>query len=231
MSDIEVSLAECSTLAECEAVIERGQQTFYEVAMALLKIREEELYHPDHETFADYCRNRWGWQRRNASQRLKAAEVLRNLDGTTVPLPTNERQIRSLAQLVPEQQREAWNATVQAANGQPTGRQVAMVVHARYQRRTKEEIDALKRIATAKKIQADVADARLKQFMIFRTLIDAVKFLAEFSMDSAKAWDGIWQAGGDESLDHIARAQVCLARLEREHPNSRKHGPIVQLSK
>ena len=67
--------------------------------------------------------------------------------------------------------------------------------------------------------------------MIFRTLIDAVKFLAEFSMDSVKAWDGIWEAGGDESLDHVARGEVVSRDWSASIRITGNTGLIVQLSK
>jgi hypothetical protein len=195
------------------------------------------LYHPDYETFSAYCLKRWGWGRSHASTALKSAEVLRNLNVSreTLYLPEYEKQVRPLARLEPEQQREAWNLAVeQSKTGKPTGPEVEGVVRT-YQeirpKRTKAEIDALRKIAAAKKVQSEADAARLRQFMIFRTLIDSVKFIAQFSMESNQAWNGIWSAGGDEFHDDLRKAQACLARLEREHPNNKKPGPVVHLSR
>ena len=55
-------------LAECEAVIERGQQTFIEVGQALMEIRDSRLYRETHATFEAYCNERWGWTRRLREQ-------------------------------------------------------------------------------------------------------------------------------------------------------------------
>lgn len=124
---------ERATLAECEAVIERGLQTFYEVGMALLKIRNDELYHPEHETFTDYCLSRWGWRIHYIRRCLRAAEVLRNFDETMVSSVEGERQLRPLGRLEPEQQREAWKIAVeQSETGRPTGREVEAIVRARF---------------------------------------------------------------------------------------------------
>ncbi len=50
---------EASTLAECEAVIEKGMDTFLEVGNALLRIRDERLYRVGFSTFQEYCQARW----------------------------------------------------------------------------------------------------------------------------------------------------------------------------
>jgi hypothetical protein len=54
------------------------------------------------------------------------AFVVVNL-GTTVPIPTNEAQIRPLTDLEPEQQREVW---LQSVNSAPMGKVTALNVEA-----------------------------------------------------------------------------------------------------
>lgn len=81
------------SLADCEAVIERGLNTFVEVGAALMEIRDSRLYRSTHGDFDTYCQDRWGFSRRRAGQMIEAAEV-----GTMVPT-SNERQARALAPL------------------------------------------------------------------------------------------------------------------------------------
>ena len=85
-------LAESLTLAECEAVIERGLQTFVEVGNALLTIRDGRLYRAIAGTFEDYCRERWNMSRPRAYQLIDAAMTVNNLSTTVDILPTSERQ-------------------------------------------------------------------------------------------------------------------------------------------
>lgn len=88
---------------------------------ALLEIRDSRLYRETHSTFENYCRDRWGMNRRYANRIIEAAVVVENLGpigpklpstGTDqlVSLPTHESQARPLAKLEPEQQRTAGGA-------------------------------------------------------------------------------------------------------------------------
>lgn len=141
-----MAIAESRSLDELESVIERGVHTFVEVGEALLEIRDRRLYrNQGFATFEDYCQKRWGWSRARGYQLIDAAKVAENLS-TVVDTPLNERQARELAQLPPEQQREAWTiAVTQSANGQPTAREVAEVVN-------KSFFDVIReRIATRRK--------------------------------------------------------------------------------
>lgn len=78
------------TLAECEAVIQRGQQAFREVGFALLAIRDHRLYLVTHATFRAYVHDRWGIGKSHA-YRLMAAAVM-----TTSSEIKNEHQARRL---------------------------------------------------------------------------------------------------------------------------------------
>ncbi len=107
-----------------------------------------------HKSFEEYCRDRFGFQRRHPYQLIDAASVVDNLLEETNTeadekmcansaqnqkaqketdkiqlLPTNEAQCRPLTKLEPEQQREAWAKAVESAGGKvPSGRIVKDVV-------------------------------------------------------------------------------------------------------
>jgi hypothetical protein len=133
-------------LTKLETRIRAGLETFLEVGNALLEIRDSKLYRLDYATFEDYCRDKWHISRPRAYQLIKAASVVGNLSTkvdislannesqagdspigrlTHPPLPPNERQVRELAGLEPEKQREVWTDSVKSAAGKrPTAKQV-----------------------------------------------------------------------------------------------------------
>lgn len=107
-------------LARCEEVINSGLKTFLDVGEALAVIRDDRLYRSEFQTFGQYCRARWGFNDRRASQLISAADVVSTIVETGLPAPANEGQARALAR-VPESDRAAvWQATVERTEGHPT---------------------------------------------------------------------------------------------------------------
>ncbi len=116
-----LSEAESAKLSRLEAVIETGLVEFKRVGLALLEIRDSRLYRAEFGTFEEYCRERWGMSKTHANRYVEAAGVAVNLTPMGVIQPERERQLRPLAPLEPEQQREAWATAVREAGGaQPT---------------------------------------------------------------------------------------------------------------
>ena len=62
-----------NTLAENEAIIERGLKTFVELGNALLAIRDGKLYKDGYSTFEEYCEGRWQLKERQAYFYIDAA--------------------------------------------------------------------------------------------------------------------------------------------------------------
>lgn len=126
---LDLSVTEADRLARCEAVIERGLQTFVDVGLALMEIRDSRLYRRDYGTFEDYCRERWNFTDRRARMLVASAEVIGNI-GTVVPLlPSNERQIRPLTSLPADEQVIVWQRAVDTApEGKITAAHVQSVV-------------------------------------------------------------------------------------------------------
>jgi hypothetical protein len=116
-------------------VIESGLKTFWQVGEALAKVRDGKLYKAEYGTFEDYCLKRWQMARPTAYQFIEAAAVRENLsamaDTPPMSLPKTERQVRPLTSLPPEQQKEAWNESLEATGGMPTGKDVQAAAHAR----------------------------------------------------------------------------------------------------
>lgn len=117
-----VTRIEKEKLSQCESIIERGLQTFYEVGQALLEIRDQKLYRAEYSAFEEYCDKRWGMRRNYANKLIGAVGVIGNL-GTFVPKPQTESQARPLTQLdSQEEQQEAWIEATEKAEAE--GRKV-----------------------------------------------------------------------------------------------------------
>ena len=74
------------------------------------------LYRVTHETFEDYCRERWGFSDRRANQYIDASRRYDALKtGTRVPvLPSTEKQVRALSRCESDDQAaEVWQAVVE----------------------------------------------------------------------------------------------------------------------
>jgi hypothetical protein len=128
MNSTALTKIEVSSLAECEAVIQRGVETFLEVGNALLRIRDERLYRAEFANFHEYCLQRWQFTRRSADRLISAAAVTGQLRPIGL-IPSSESVARPLTGLPPAQQREAWQAAVaDSPGGQPTAKQVTAAV-------------------------------------------------------------------------------------------------------
>jgi len=125
------------------------ERAFFEAGKALTELRDRRLYRSTHPTFEEYCKERFGFERRHPYRLIEAAGVVDNLikmcpiwthfeiddDPATVHsdqrqiLPTSEGQVRPLTKLEPQEQQEVWLTAVEVAGGKvPTGRIVKDVV-------------------------------------------------------------------------------------------------------
>lgn len=105
---------ESQRLEVCEAIIKRGLDTFYAVGTALSEIRESRLYRKGHDTFEDYCQEKWGMSRRHVNRLIESSEVVDNL-GPIGPIPATESQARELSPLEPELQKAVWQIAIETA--------------------------------------------------------------------------------------------------------------------
>jgi len=142
----ELTEEEQSDRLHLERKVERA---FFEAGKALIELRDRRLYRSTHPTFEEYCKERFGFERRHPYRLIEAAGVVDNLikmcpnwthfeiddDPATVHsdqrqiLPTSEGQVRPLTKLEPQEQQEVWLTAVEVAGGKvPTGRIVKDVV-------------------------------------------------------------------------------------------------------
>ena len=120
---------EKARLMELEGVIRANIEGFFKVCQAMKEIHDNRLYRDRHETFEAYCGSVWDMGKSNAYYKIEACAAIERLTALDVPLPANERQIRPLTRLAPEDQADAWQKAVKTAPyGRITGAHVAKVV-------------------------------------------------------------------------------------------------------
>ena len=123
-------------LAQNEAIIQKGLNTFYEVGNALTEIRDNKQYKENYSTFEDYCLERWDIKRRQAYKFIEASQVVSNLQN--VPnlaqneMPNNAGQVTEIAKAPQEEQAEVWEtAQEETGSEQPTAKEIKLVVESR----------------------------------------------------------------------------------------------------
>ncbi len=124
------------TLKENEQVIERGMNSFMDVAQALLDIKNQKQFREaGYDSFEDYCQNRWRMSARNGYRYIQCAEVVDNVTrvAQSDSAPTTIRQAAALAAASddPQEQADLWDATVESTNGRPTENAIREVAEAR----------------------------------------------------------------------------------------------------
>ena len=117
----ELSPEEEADRQRLELKVERAWE---EAARALRELRDRRLYRSSHKTFEQYCQDRFGYNRISAHYKIAASEVFENLlTKSEQIMPTKETQVRPLAKLDPDEQRQIWKQAVEAAGGKvPTER-------------------------------------------------------------------------------------------------------------
>lgn len=136
MTDM-MTLAEAQHLDRCENIITRGMKTFIEVGNALSEIRDSQLYRASHDTFDEYCRERWGWTSSRARQLIGAAETVTNVTAVGGTAPGTESQARELAGLTGTQAATVMRVAAERSGGAVTA---AAIKAARLQPWTEAEI-------------------------------------------------------------------------------------------
>src|SRR5579859_6827494 len=93
-----LSPAEARALARLESIVDRGKETFRDVALALLEIRDRKLYRASGESFREYCRRRFDFGQAYSYRLAAAAELILECEEKGLPAPKNEQQARRAMQ-------------------------------------------------------------------------------------------------------------------------------------
>jgi hypothetical protein len=131
--DGQLTLAEGARLVELEAVVERGFQTFIDVGQALQEIRDGRLYRAAHATFAEYCRERFGFSDSRGRQLIAAAKTVTAVTLSGFDPPKNEwearetaRRMRATSSGTDERSEDSGTVTVVTPSGQETAARKAV---------------------------------------------------------------------------------------------------------
>ena len=105
-------------LEQLEGIIRENVGAFYEVGMALMKIRDQKYYHDVLGIKTPRPRRkRWDIGRNYMNKLIASSVVMENL-GTIVPnKPTTESRVRPLTRFTADQQLIAWQKAVDTARG------------------------------------------------------------------------------------------------------------------
>ncbi|MFZ5760980.1 MAG: hypothetical protein ACOY32_15295, partial [Thermodesulfobacteriota bacterium] len=172
----ELSEVERREFARLQKVVFEDMRAFYRVGMALLEIRDRELYREESATFEGYCKKVFDFSRGHAYRLMGAAKVVENIspdsspemspnwrhdDGKVIDLiPMSESQVRPLVRLQPDQQREVWQAVVK--NAGPRRKVTASLVNGVVKKYLGETAQATVRVAREKVQSAPAISADFK---------------------------------------------------------------------
>lgn len=122
----ELTVIEQNNLVELEKTIQKNLSAFYEVGFALMQIRDNRLYRESYGTFEEYCKEKWGLERRRAYQLIDGYKVSENVNART----QTEYQLRPLTRIKdPEEQREVYQRAVETApKGKVTAKHIEETV-------------------------------------------------------------------------------------------------------
>lgn len=206
-----LTIAEQGELIELELIISRGMRTTLETGRALRKIRDKRLYKSRHTSFEAYCLAAWKFTDARANQLIAASYVADDLQkDTTRVVPQNEKQLRPLVELSESDRREAWEAAVETAGGQPRAEQVAheahiqQLLHQALESLPKErQLEVLQanheaiqaRAAVRKALSDAEANAKWKEKFAFHVR-RLVAFAGKLHMDPAEAAAAVLEALG-----------------------------------
>lgn len=114
-------------------IVRAGLRAFWQVGAALSEIRNSRLYREDYENWDAFCTAEVFMSGRYANNLISATEAREAIitDGTNVPSPTNESQLRPLAHLPESEIVAAWADATTAYGAQPSGNEVSRVVERR----------------------------------------------------------------------------------------------------
>ena len=121
-------------LEELVAVVDRGMMSFVAVGNALAEINARHLYRiTGHDSFAEFCRDRWHITRQRAWQLMNSAGVAKILDEenpATDERPASESQARVLSTIKqPTLMADVWTHSVETAPVDARGQLTITATH------------------------------------------------------------------------------------------------------
>lgn len=94
-----IPVPESKRLLQLEKTIKRNAEAFIETGLALAEIRQDRLYKTEFDTFEEYCKERWGWQRGYCDHLIRAAATVKSLPEKVATIVVTEGQAREVAKV------------------------------------------------------------------------------------------------------------------------------------
>lgn len=240
----DLSVQEEKRLEQLENVVVENFQTFVQVGQALAEIRDRKLYRRKAMTFEKYCKELFDIAKSRAYELISAADVVENVrhggrfnDEQQILLPLNERQVRPLAKLRPEQQIAVWQAAVDSA---PQGKVTASHINSVVKSYLGDKIKKTVRQAQAKVSQTaspDFTEAFEKfseQLLIERNsnyrytsrgfIINTLDQLRAEIAEDGDLIDEPAFSGGSDDAKKLKRAGYSLFRADRTSMTIKRSG-------
>lgn len=121
-NDTALTTTESQTLSDCERIINGGLIGFAELGRALIKVREGKLYRTTHESFLEYCSDRWGIGKSRCYQLIEASGVVDSMPPEKSTIVDSESKARELAKVPAEKRSQV--VEVAAAAGPVTAKSI-----------------------------------------------------------------------------------------------------------
>jgi hypothetical protein len=204
----------------------KARSSWVTMGWALRKIRDEDLWKPEYNTFADYVQDKLGYKKSWAYEIIDAGEV-----ALSVPI-TATSQARVLTDLTQEAQEAVWDKAQEiAAEGGSRGVTVKALKEAR-------DIELGGPAPTSEPeppatpvdppIDTGVVSSRHERASAMRAMRAQLKSLAEEIMEEASCGDGGHWFDGEQFLESMKNASrlLRLATPEADCPYCRGKGDV-----
>ncbi len=199
-----LSTTEVHRLESLERVIDKGMRSFLDVGSALAEIRNDRLYRAQHDSFEDYCKERWGFTGSRGRQLIGAFEGIAGLP-EDLPKPVNSAQAAALASVDEESRGEVWADALEDAEERGAEQPTAQEIREAAARRAHDNW------ATESAGDANIAEVKPMMQQLLKTLSEAADQAERLAKTSAGAW---LLTSGSALLKHIrdARDHVSSAK-------------------
>lgn len=189
-----------TTLAEDEAIIERGMASFVEVGEALMRIKEDRKYADEFESFEEYCDKRWGMSGSHVRTTMAASRAVAIATAHNLPAPPTVEAAKPLVKLYNEAG-QFDRRTNDVRNPKAAERAVVQV---------------MARVAKAKQKEAAAApEAKLKPI----TGRDVQKAIGGGATSRKPGWFELLGQVGDDlkaMQNHLAKAEQAITRAPND---------------
>jgi len=245
----DLSVQEEKRLEQLEGVVVENFKTFVQVGQALAEIRDRKLYRMKAMTFEKYCKELFDIAKSRAYELISAADVVENVrhggrfEEDQILLPLNERQVRPLAKLRPEQQVAVWKAAVDSApQGKVTASHINRVVKSYLGDKIQKTVHhAQEKVAQKSSTDFSEAFEKFSEQILkernsnykFTSRGEIIKALDQLRADLAEDGDLIEDTvfrGGSNDANKIERAGFSLFRMDRSSMTIKKRNGWVKHS-